>query len=53
VEFIEILKDGQKFFRKDVFTKYFKIHYDTNLLQSKKPAFPKFIHYAAHAETLA
>jgi hypothetical protein len=53
VEFVDVLYNGHKFHRKEIFAKYFKVHYDSNLLKSIKPPFPKFIHYAAHAETLA
>jgi hypothetical protein len=29
------------------------MHFHQNLRKDKKPRFPKFIHYAAHAETLS
>lgn len=59
IEFIEIQEGklgapNSTFFKQKPFwSKYFKLHFHQNLKKSEKPRFPKFIHYAAHAETLA
>eukprot|EP00347_Sterkiella_histriomuscorum_P022996 403336353 len=52
-EFIHILMHDDLFETKVYWSKYFKQHFHQNLPKNKQPKFPKFIHYAAHAETLA
>jgi hypothetical protein len=50
---VRIVRDKEEFSEQVFWSKYFKKHFHNNLEKSIPPTFPKFIHYAAHAETLA
>ncbi|CDW86220.1 esophageal gland cell secretory protein 21 [Stylonychia lemnae] len=52
-EFIHILDHNEKSQNQIFWQKYFNMHFHQNLPKDKVPLFPKFIHYAAHAETLS
>lgn len=52
IEFTAIVKNNVPFSRAPFFSKYFRHHFHQNLAKKEVPMFPKFIHYAAHAETL-
>ena len=52
IEFSSIVNGSLPFHKAEFFSKYFKVHFHQNLPKKTPPQFPKFIHYAAHAETL-
>jgi len=52
IEFTAIVRGQVPFSKAPFFSKYFRVHFHQNLPKKEAPKFPKFIHYAAHAETL-
>lgn len=52
-EFADVVRLAAAFNHKPYWSKYFRLHFHQNLRKDERPVFPKFIHYAAHAETLS